>query len=413
MPGLLQPVGLSPQATARTKLGRSVYITLARHFLSRSVHGLLAIQVWRTCADMTFDRGQYRLVTSRDLGSRRSTGSDHARKKVDISAGEVLRLCQIEGAGRIVRFWATLPVTGRGSVLKSAVLRMYWDGEETPSVEAPLGDFFGATFGKPRHLVSERLIVAGGAYLSRFEMPFNTGAVIEIWNDSTQPLRDLFFQIGYYVEAARAAREPTLHAQFRREAPTAPGKPCSVLRARGTGWLAGLRIDIQNRAWWLKLPLREMFLPRGFGLGILEGWETITIDDDQGSSLVGTGMEDYFSGGFYFKGAPFCTPTHGCTEVSFLVGRVSGYRFHVDDPIHFQKSIDVTFDHGFGNSMTADYCSVAYWYQYEPHEPHPPLPPGHARHLDFPWTNPSQWALCIIVLPLVAGAITYAIRALL
>jgi hypothetical protein len=75
---------------------------------------------------MTFDQGQYRQVTSRDLGSRRSSSSEHARKKVDIPAGEVLRLCKIEGAGRIVRFWMTLPIVGRGSVLKWAVLRMYW-----------------------------------------------------------------------------------------------------------------------------------------------------------------------------------------------------------------------------------------------------------------------------------------------
>lgn len=362
--------------------------------------------------DMMSPRKSYRLVTSRDLGSASPGGPGRARKEVDIAPGETLQLCRIEGAGRVVRFWITLPVLGRGDVLKAAVLRMYWDGEESPSVEVPLGDFFGAAFGKPGRVVSERLVVAGGAYVSRFEMPFNSEALIEIQNDSNQPLQNLFFQVGYYLEAPRAAPEPTLHAQFRREAPTRQGRPFTVLSARGSGWLAGLRVDIQNREWWLKPPLHEIALPRGFGLGILEGWETVTIDGEEEASLTGTGMEDYFSGGFYFKGAPFCTPTHGCTERSFLVGRVSAYRFHVDDPIYFEKSLELTFDHGLNNSMAADCCSVAYWYQHEPHGPHPPLPPARERSLSFPWTNLSQLFLCATILLTLVGAAAYAFHVL-
>lgn len=361
---------------------------------------------------MTPDHLHHRLVTSRDLGSRRSKGPEHTRKKVDIAPGETLRLCHIEGAGRVVRFWVTLPVVGLGRVLERAVLRMYWDGEESPSVEVPLGAFFGATFGKPRHLVSDRLVIAGGAYVCRFEMPFNTGAIIEIQNDSTHPIRYLFFQIGYLVEPPRDAPRPTFHAQFRREAPAAPRRPFTVLSARGRGWLAGVRMDLQNRTWWLKPPLREIFLPRGFGLGILEGWETITVDGDAEASLTGTGVEDYFSCGFYFKGAPVCTPTHGCTERSLLLGRASAYRFHVDDPIHFRESLQFTLDHGIENGMAADCCSVAYWYQDEPHEPHPPLPPAGERHLAFPWASLAQWLLCLAVPLLVLAAIGYALYAL-
>src|SRR5262245_64482279 len=103
---------------------------------------------------MTLHHRRYRLVTSRDAGPSDPEGSHHARKEVDIPPGEALRLCRIEGAGRIVRFWLTLPLFGQRHVLKAAVLRMYWDGEKAPSVEVPLGDFFGAAFGKPRPLVS-------------------------------------------------------------------------------------------------------------------------------------------------------------------------------------------------------------------------------------------------------------------
>ncbi len=148
-------------------------------------------------------------------------------------------------------------------------------------------------------------------------MPFDAGAVIEIENQSSKQIRNIFFQIGYYAEDAPKEPRSKLHCQFQRFDPTPEGTPCVLLRAQGSGWLAGLKIDFQTRDWWLRRPLRQIPLPRGFGLGILEGWETITVDGDRNNALSGTGAEDYFSGGFYFKGAPFCTPTHGCTLRSF------------------------------------------------------------------------------------------------
>ena len=337
--------------------------------------------------------GRYRLVTSMRRGSPDQTGARTVQKPVHLEPGKTATLCRLEGAGRIVRFWMTLPILGQGTVLKDAVLRIYWDGEDRPSVESPLGDFFGAAFGRPVQLVSERLVIAGGAYLCRFEMPFNRGAVVEIENGSAGRLRNLFFQIGFHEEPVRRADQATLHAQYHRENPTAEGRPFVVLRARGEGWLAGVKMDVQNRAWWLKPPLREIPIPRGFGLGVLEGWETIVVDGEEDDAVVGTGGEDYFSGGFYFSGGPFCTPTHGCTWRSFFTGRASAYRFHLDDPLHFDQSIDFAMDHGQENSMAADFCSVAYWYQIEPHEPFPELPTAGDRRVDLPWRNALQWAI--------------------
>jgi hypothetical protein len=246
-------------------------------------------------------------------------------------------------------------------------------------------------------------VIAGGGYLCRFEMPFNDGAVIEIENQSPSPLRNLFFQIGSYEETARAEREPTLHARFRRENPTTPDRPVQVARAAGRGWFVGLKVDAQNRSWWLKPPLKEIALPRGLGLGLLEGWETVTVDG--GPPISGTGAEDYFSGGFYFRGGPFSTPTHGCTARSFLTGRVAAYRFHVDDPIAFEKSFEMTLDHGLENGMEGDYSVVAYWYQHEPHEPFPALPASELRRTHVPWANPLQWLLCLSLAGVLAGLI--------
>jgi hypothetical protein len=354
-------------------------------------------------------RGRFRLITSLRLVPPDGSAFDGVRKHVDIAPGETARLCRIQGAGRIVRLWITLPVLGQSVVLKRAVLRMYWDGEARPSVEVPLGDFFGAAFGRPAELVSEPLVLAGGAYLCRFEMPFNTEAILEIANDSDAPVRYLFFQVGYYEEPPREEPAPTFHAQYRQEDPTTPGEPVVLLEATGRGWLAGLKVDVQNRAWWLRPPLRDILLPRGLGLGLLEGWETMVVDGDRAAPLVGTGAEDYFSGGFYFKGGPFCTPGHGCTSKSFLLGRASAYRFHLDDPIFFDESLSITLDHGLRNGMEGTYSSVAYWYQHEPHGPSPALPAAARRRPRFPWVNLAQWLLCATLLGGAIGLLVYLI----
>jgi hypothetical protein len=344
---------------------------------------------------------RYVVVTSRDAAGA-------TQKQVDIGPRRTLRICQLEGAGRIVRFWMTVPVIGQRHVLKDSVLRIYWDGEAAPSVETPLGDFFGATFGKPRPLMSARLVIAGGGYLSRFSMPFNEGAVVEIENQSARSLRNLFFQIGYYEEPPRAEHEPTLHARFRRENPTHERSSVEVVRAIGHGWFAGLKVDIQNRSWWLRPPLKEIALPRGLGLGLLEGWETVTVDGGPPNS--GTGAEDYFSGGFYFRHGPFWTPTHGCTARSFFTGRASAYRFHLDDPIPFQQSFEMTLDHGLENNMEGDYSLVAYWYQKEPHQPFPELPALRQRRVQAPWVNPLQWLLCLSALAALLGVVIFLAR---
>jgi hypothetical protein len=341
-------------------------------------------------------RGRYVLVTSRSDGSP-------LQKQVDVEPNQTLTVCRLEGAGTIVRFWITVPIIGQRHVLKDAVLRMYWDGETNPSVETPLGDFFGATFGKPRPLISACLVVAGGGYLCRFSMPFNRGAVVEIENQSARRLRNLFFQIGYYEEQARAEPEPTFHVRFRRENPTKAGTPVEIVTAVGRGWFAGLKLDAQNRSWWLRPPLKEIALPRGFGLGLLEGWETITVDGRH--TIKGTGAEDYFSGGFYFRKGPFSTPTHGCTARSFLTGRVSAYRLHLDDPIPFEESFSMTLDHGLQNSMEGDYSVVAYWYQSEPHQHFPMLPASRHRRVQTPWKNILQWLPCLAALAALAGLV--------
>jgi hypothetical protein len=123
---------------------------------------------------------KYRLSTSRQ-------GAEQlAQKAVSLAPGQSVTLCDATGSGRVVRLWCTLPLWGRRAALNQLVLRAFWDGEVTPSIDVPVGAFFGASFGQPRRLISSRLVVAGGAVVSRFEMPFNSGARLEVVNDSTE-----------------------------------------------------------------------------------------------------------------------------------------------------------------------------------------------------------------------------------
>ena len=356
--------------------------------------------------------GRASLLTS--LGARRQLEPAACErledKHVTLAPGERLRLCDLEGPGRITRIWCTTPLWGQRHALRDAVWRMTWDGEPEPSVLCPLGDLFGAAFGRPHPVVSDRVVIAGGGYLCRFPMPFGQRALIEIENPSTRPLRQLFFQLGFELHDEPMDDPATFHAQFRRENPTAPGRPYRALEAEGSGRLAGLKVDLQNRSWWLAPPLKAMAIPRGFGLGLLEGWESVTVDGEEEPGIVGTGGEDYFNGGFYFAGGPFHTPTHGCSVRSFLTGRVSAYRFHLDDPIPFERSLTFDLDHGFHNRMAGDICSVAYWYQHEPHAQFPDLPVD--RHPSVPWINPLQFALLGAVLGITAAAVVLAAGAL-
>lgn len=352
--------------------------------------------------------GVYRQVTSLRESKPDGSAFDGVRKALELPPGETIVLAELHGAGRIVRLWLTLPLLWQRHALNSVVVRMFWDGERSPSVEVPLGDLFGASFGSPRRVVSDSLVQTGGGYLCRLEMPFNDGARIELSNQSESAVRHLFFQIGYLQEEARGTTEATLHAQYRRCVAAERQPSVQVLEARGSGRFVGLHLSMENRSWWLKPPFAHAVLPLGFGLGLLEGWETIVVDGDTGAKLVGTGAEDYFSSGFYFKGAPFCTSTHGCTYRSFFAGRVSAYRFHEADAIPFTSSLSFTLDHGLRNRMAGVYVSTSFWYQFEPHAPFPSLPDVGVRRWRTPWRNPVQWLIILSLSVVLAALAVYA-----
>jgi hypothetical protein len=331
---------------------------------------------------------------------------DAPGKSVQIEPGQTYPVAEIEGAGTILRIWMTTMQIAPGPLRNfnlGLVLRFYWDGEETPSVEAPFGAFFGVPWGKYTHYVAEPLSCTSGGYNCRFPMPFSQGCRIEVVNQAADVNPGFFFQV-QYLEQAKQPSPLRFHAQWRRENPTRLGIAYRVLEARGMGHFAGMHLWMQKSGWWLDpahilariqetgSPMSALF-PEAAGMGMLEGWESIYVDGEETPSIPGTGNEDYFNSGFYFSKGPYSAPHWGCTVRSYLHSRCAAYRFHIADPIPFQQSIVVDIDHGYANQVETDYSSVAYWYQTEPHAAFPALPPLAERLPTSTDQNALQFAL--------------------
>ena len=318
----------------------------------------------------------------------KAIGEGEPGKSVRIAPGETFTVADIVGAGTILRIWMTTmqPMPGvQTNFNHGLVLRFYWDGEATPSGEAPFGAFFGVPWGKYTHYVAEPLSCTSGGYNCQFPMPFGRGCRIEITNEADKPCPALFFQV-QYTELDEQPSPLRFHAQWHRENPTQYRVPYRVLAAKGSGHFAGMHLWMQKSGWWLDpahlarrvretgSPVSAVF-PEALGMGMLEGWESIYVDGEETPSIPGTGNEDYFNSGFYFSKGPYSAPHWGCTVRRYATARCAAYRFHVQDPIPFRQSIVVDMDHGYTNQVQTDYASVAYWYQTEPHAAFPALPP--------------------------------------
>ncbi|MEK6571839.1 MAG: glycoside hydrolase family 172 protein, partial [Bacteroidota bacterium] len=273
-------------------------------------------------------------------------------------------LADIKGAGVISRIWVTISSPDK-YFLRRILLRMYWDGEKTPSVEVPAGDFFGTGF-EYTHYLSALVGMSSGGYYSYFPMPFSNGARIEAVNETGQDVGSFYYQIDYQQLQSLEPNVGRFHAQWRREPRTEKGKNYTVLEAEGHGQFVGLNLNMQG--------YREK------QLWFLEGDEFIYVDGEKVASVRGTGTEDYFTSGWYFNRGTYAGPYHGLIiKDDTLNSRIVAYRFHIGDQIPFQKSIKVTIEHGHANEELGDYSSVAYWYQAEPHKQFAQILPAQRR----------------------------------
>jgi hypothetical protein len=354
----------------------------------------------------------YRLLTSHPGQTKQSSsfGKDPDRggtwwgfrppeariKRIMLKPGEVHTMAAPDGPGMITRINMTTLLPFNIAALRSLVLRFYWDGEQHPSVECPFGDFFGAPFGTYHPYISVPMSLTSGAYNCLWLMPFQEGARLEVANEGDTTIEPFFYNITY-VELDSSPSDLRFHASWHRENPTRPGKPYTILDAEGRGHYIGCHLNMQNLEWWLRPPIREIAFPRGFGLGMMEGWESLYIDGEAQPSVIGTGTEDYFNGAWYYlvKGGTFSAPYHGCIVRDLIRGRIAVYRFDMAAPVSFSRSLKVNIDHGFRNDSTSDYSSTAYWYQEEPHRPFHPLPQSQYRKPKKPLSNIAQAALLV------------------
>lgn len=337
----------------------------------------------------------------RDHRARRASSFDRSGGNadwVDVQPGEILTFAELSGAGIVRHIWF-----GGGSdeahYHRKVLLRVYWDGEQSPSVDVPLGDFFGVGHGAAGSFFSAALEMyqAGRpTYPARncwFAMPYQSGARFELVNDGAMPYRHYFY-VDYEEHRSIPEDLGRFHAQWRRENPTtAVERPADgselrnvtgaenyvLLDARGRGQYVGCVVSVQN------------LTPGWPG----EGDDMVFVDDEIGEDgapqwppgIHGTGFEDFVNFSYEFPvretayglyhgvSLPGSTTVDDWTTLSGKSNQWSVYRLHIQDPIPFQRRILVTVEHGHGNDRADDWSSVAYWYQLEPHAPFPKMRP--------------------------------------
>lgn len=292
-----------------------------------------------------------------------------------IEAGQTLTLAELEGPGKVAHIWCTIshrvPFYSR-----LLTLRIYWDGEDHPSVECPIGDFFGIGHGVDKSFTSIPLRVSsnGRARNCYWPMPFRKSARITVSNDSDQRCRLFFYYIDWQKHQSLPDDTAYFHAMYRQEYPCVMGRNYLLADLQGRGHYVGTIQSVYNiSSGW-------------YG----EGDDFFFIDGEAEPSLRGTGTEDYFCDGWGFReqdGPFYGTPLW---EGGDAGQRGTAYRFHLADPIPFQKSLRVEIEHK-GSQQFPDgkhsgfierddlMSSVAIWYQVEPHKQWAALPPGPER----------------------------------
>jgi hypothetical protein len=312
--------------------------------------------------------------------SEQSTGGNADYRT--LTPGQTLDILDTDGPGMVSHIWFTL-ADDEPFFLKRIVLRMYWDGEESPSVEAPIGDFFGLGTGDYVGWESELLTVSWDrAMNSYFPMPFAHHARITITNEGKKSLGSLYWNIDYRTYSHPLPKDTLyFHAQYRQAQPNhgwtgewyENGDPIVNYRRNMDGKDNYVWVDAQGHGQFVGVTMSILQNQDGWWG---EGDDMFFIDDETKPTFIGTGSEDYFLGAWDFGQVGYSLPMNGAPlhGKEIAGSRWSVYRFHLDSPIPFTKSFKATIEHGHANHRSDTYSSVAYWYQAEPHAAFPPLP---------------------------------------
>lgn len=289
-----------------------------------------------------------------------------------------LTVAELSGPGMIAHIWCTI-AHDAPFYSRLLTLRVYWDGEEHPSIECPIGDFFGIGHGVDKSFISLPIRVSsdGRGRNCYWPMPFRKSARITVTNESDARCHAFYFYIDWQKHASLPENTAYFHAMYRQEYPCVMGRNYLLADIQGRGHYVGTIQSVYHiSSGW-------------YG----EGDDFFYLDGEAEPRLRGTGTEDYFCDGWGFRqqdGPFYGTPLWEGYDAG---SRSTAYRFHLPDPITFKTSLRAEIEHKGGQTFPdgtgSGYIerddlmsSVAFWYQEEPHKTWPALPPG-AERLPF------------------------------
>lgn len=327
-------------------------------------------------------------VKSLRISSYDQSGGNNDRYE-NIAPGETRTLAEIEGAGTINHIWITISPEAPELNRSDIILRMYWDGNDYPSVESPIGPFFGQGWDETYPWASLPLAaspVKGNALVSYFKMPFAKGARIEIENQADVNIAAFYFYIDYMEQEDANDNLAYFHAWYNQQTTEAApegenewgllsdevGKNpvgernYKIMETSGKGHYVGVNYFVNSPT------------PVWYG----EGDDMFFIDGAEDPTLHGTGTEDYFNSSWCpneIYQHPYFGYARTPDDIGWL-GRTHCYRFHIDDPVYFDTSLLFSIEHGHNNYLTLEMASVGYWYLDKPSRLDP-IPDKEARQL--------------------------------
>jgi Protein of unknown function (DUF2961) len=305
-----------------------------------------------------------RQSTTFNLGRKSKTIAVPRGKRVTIGGGE--------GQGYIAQFWLTFPgwfwqhwnpkALINQSILKTLILRIYWDGAKEPAVAASVGDFFGAGLCEVASFASRYFGTSSGGFYCKWPMPFRKSFRVELENLDPEIDTDVFCNILYQLHDPLPQPLGYFHAHFSTGRNDGPA-PVQIADVKGRGHYAGCQLYMQGQ-------------DRNY-LSFLEAPEHVFVDNDwETPRVVGTGLEDYFLGGWYFREGPFIGPYHGVPVKDTLNASIAMYRVHEADAIHFRERLKFGFVNPWAPERLKPFAfsSVAFLYLDQPEGQSPPIP---------------------------------------
>lgn len=303
------------------------------------------------------------LVGSDGVVTRQLTTFNRANraKTIAVPRGSRVTVGQVSGyGGYIAQFWITFPGwfwrhwepggSVSQTILKTLILRIYWDDSPVPAIAAPVGDFFGIGLCEVSSFTSRYFGMSSGGFFCSFPMPFRTGFRIELENLDPHIDTEVFANVLYQTTENLPAETGYFHTQFRTGQNAGP-EALEICNVNGSGRYVGCAISLQS--------MQQNYL------SYLEAPEHVQVDEDWDEPrIVGTGMEDYFLGGWYFREGPFVGPMHGVPIKDALNSSIAMYRVHAADAIHFSSRLRFAFVNPWDASRLKSfrYSSVAFLY---------------------------------------------------